>query len=322
MVKKASLFLIILIFLSKDVFSMSARSSIAIDGESGRIFYANNINEKMGMASTTKIMTAIIALEQANLEDIVTVSENAANTEGSSMYLVSGEKIKMENLIYGLMLNSGNDAATAIAEHISKNTDNFAVLMNNKSREIGLKNTSFSNPHGLDNENHYSTAYDMAMLARYAMQNEKFREIVSTKVKTIEEYDNNNFKYLTNHNKLLKIYKYCSGIKTGFTKKCGRCLVSSAEKDGVKCIVVTLNDPDDWNDHINLYENVFSNYKSYKLADKNSFICSVNVKDSPENIIKLYSADDIFISLTNDEYKRIHVKYDYQKDVKIPIYKG
>lgn len=319
--KKILLIIIIMLCRITYAYAISATSAIVIDADSGRVLTEKNAQKKMGMASTTKIMTAIIALENASLDDIVTVSHNADNTEGSSMYLNAGEKIKMESLLYGLMLNSGNDAATAIAEHISGDTKGFAVLMNNKAEGLGLKNTSFSNPHGLDNEKHYSTAYDMAMLTKYCLNNDIFKTIVSTKNKAVEMNGRENSRYLKNHNRLLNMYEYCKGVKTGFTKKCGRCLVSYAEKDGVKLIAVTLNAPDDWNDHINMYEDAFSRYRSYKIIDKNSYVCSVNVDNSSNtDILPLYAKEDIDINLTEDEYKRIKLDYSYEKTADTPIY--
>lgn len=313
--------LLVLMITGVSVSANSAKSAILIDADSGRVLYEKNAYEKRGMASTTKIMTAIVALENTSYDDIVTVSHLAASTEGSSMYLNSGEKIRMESLLYGLMLNSGNDAATAIAEHISGNTKDFARLMNEKAEKIGLKSTSFANPHGLDNENHYSTAYDMAMLARYAMKNEKFAEIVSTKRKAVELNGTENSRYLKNHNRLLSSYRYCTGIKTGFTKACGRCLVSSAEKDGVKLIAVTLNAPDDWNDHISMYEDAFAKYSSYTIISKNAYICTVDVPNAG-TYAALYAKDEITATLTSEEYEKIDLKYSYKSKTDAPLYKG
>ena len=321
MLKKLVFPLILTLIMTVTASADSAKSSILADAESGRIIYSKNARQKLGMASTTKIMTAIVALENSSLDEIVTVSYAAASTEGSSMYLKAGEKIKMESLLYGLMLNSGNDAATAIAEHIGKSTDEFAELMNEKAEKIGLKDTHFSNPHGLDNEQHYSTAYDMAMLARYAMKNEKFREIVSSKKKTVEKDGIPNSRYLTNHNRLLGMYEYCTGIKTGFTKSCGRCLVSSAEKDGVKLIAVTLCDPDDWNDHISMYNDAFSKYSSYVIIPKNSYVCSVEVPNL-KTTAALYAKDDIRATLTEQEYNNLSVEYNTEQSVNAPVYIG
>lgn len=321
MLKKLFLISVILIFVQHTAYAISAESAVLIDGDSGRILYEKNAYEKRGMASTTKIMTALVVLENAKLDDVVNVSYNASITEGSSMYLKANEKITVEGLLYGLMLNSGNDAATALAEHTSGNIEKFAELMNKKAKEIGMKNTSFANPHGLDNENHYSTAYDMALLTKYAMENKNFKIIVGTKSKIIQT-QGGEYKYLTNHNKLLSMYQYCSGVKTGFTKKCGRCLVSFSEKNGVKLITITLNAPNDWNDHISLYDEYFNIYKRYNIVNNNDYIATINVENSDENNLKLYSSKAINLTLTPEEYNDLDIEYKYNDTVNAPIYKG
>lgn len=321
MLKKLFLISVILIFVQHTAYAISAESAVLIDGDSGRILYEKNAYERRGMASTTKIMTALVVLENAKLDDVVNVSYNASITEGSSMYLKANEKITVEGLLYGLMLNSGNDAATALAEHTSGNIEKFAELMNKKAKEIGMKNTSFANPHGLDNENHYSTAYDMALLTKYAMENKNFKIIVGTKSKIIQT-QGGEYKYLTNHNKLLSMYQYCSGVKTGFTKKCGRCLVSFSEKNGVKLITITLNAPNDWNDHISLYDEYFNIYKRYNIVNNNDYIATINVENSDENNLKLYSSKAINLTLTPEEYNDLDIEYKYNDTVNAPIYKG
>ena len=320
MIKKSVLCIFLFVFQFSCAYALSAQNAIVTDADTGRILFEHNAHHKKSIASTTKIMTAIVVLENCNLEDVVTVSYTAATTEGSSMYLKANEKITVENLLYGLMLNSGNDAAKALAEHTSGSVEKFATLMNKKAKEIDMKNSSFANPHGLDNENHYSTAYDMALLTKYAMENDKFREIVGTKQKIIKEHEIEKYKYLTNHNKLLSMYEWCKGVKTGFTKKSGRCLVSYAEKNGVKLITITLNASDDWNDHISLYNEKFSMYKSYKLINTNDFICSVNVENAETNTLKLYNCKAINLTLNEEEYKNLKIKYNYPKSVKAPVY--
>lgn len=305
-----------------NVFAMSAESAIVMDADSGRVLYQHNPDEKLGIASTTKIMTAIIALENCNLDETVNVSHNASLTEGSSMYLKPNEKITVENLLYGLMLNSGNDAATALAEHISGSVEEFAKLMNEKAQKIGMSNSSFTNPHGLDNENHYSTAYDMALLTKYAINNEFFKTIVKTKNKITEVDSNEKYRYLTNHNKLLSMYEWCQGVKTGYTKKCGRCLVSFSVKNGVRLICITLNDPNDWNDHIELYNMLFEKYTNYKIINTNDYVCSVNIENSKENSLKLHCYKAINLTLTDSEYKKLVIEYDYPKTIKAPVYIG
>lgn len=320
MFRKILIILSVLFIFFQNVNAMSAESAIVMDADSGRILYEHNAHTKRGIASTTKIMTAIIVIENCNLDDIVKISSKAALTEGSSMYLKANDKYTVEDLLYGLMLNSGNDAATALAEHTSGNIENFAKLMNDKARKIGMKNSSFTNPHGLDNENHYSTSYDMALLTRYALKNDTFREIVGTKKKIIETNNNEKYKYLTNHNKLLSIYQWCKGVKTGFTKKCGRCLVSYSEKNGVKLITITLNAPDDWNDHINLYNNLFDKYSQYNMIKNNDYIGSVNIENSHEKTLKLYCCKAINLTLSEEEYKKIKIEYNYPDSIKAPIH--
>lgn len=224
----------------------SASFAVAIDAQTGRILYEKNAHGRHSMASTTKIMTAIVALEHGNLDDVVTVSPAAAATEGSSMYLSPGEKITLGNLLYGLMLPSGNDAAMAIGEHVGGDIPGFAAMMNETAQKIGAVNTQFQNPSGLDAEGHYSTAYDMAIITRYAMKNPAFAEIVQTKKKMVPWEGKQWDRTLENHNKLLSMYEGCIGVKTGYTKKTGRCLVSAAQRGGMTVICVTLADPNDW----------------------------------------------------------------------------
>ena len=206
---------------------ISAKSACVISADTGEIIYAENEKEKLSMASTTKIMTALLAIESGRLDETVTVSANAQAQEGSSIYLRTGERIILKDLVYGLMLNSGNDAAVAIAEHMSGSEDKFAELMTKRAKELGAVNTSFKNPNGLDEQGHYTTAYDLALIAAYAMKNEEFKKTVSTKSATATLEDGE-ILYFSNHNKLLKMYDGAVGVKTGFTKASGRCLVSAA----------------------------------------------------------------------------------------------
>lgn len=241
--------------------NVSAEHAVLMELESGRVLFEKEAHEKKRIASITKIMTAILAIESGKLDETVTVSNQAFGTEGSSLFLARGQKMKLEDLVYGLMLRSGNDAAVAIAEHVGGSLDGFVFMMNKKAEEIGMRNSSFTNPHGLDNtENHYSTAYDMALLTRYAMNNETFREISSTKE---HHAPNPNEKWdyeWNNKNKMLKLYKYSTGGKTGYTKLAKRTLVSTAEKDGMALVAVTLNAGDDWNDHMALFDAAFEEY--------------------------------------------------------------
>ncbi|MBM7542482.1 D-alanyl-D-alanine carboxypeptidase family protein [Amphibacillus cookii] len=230
---------------------VSAEQAVLLDQATGEILYQKNTEEPQLIASITKIMTALIAIEYSELDEYVKVSNDAVLTEGSSIYLIENERILLKDLVYGLMLRSGNDAAVAIAEHVGESLDGFVFLMNEKAKWLGMNDTSFANPHGLDADNHYSTAKDMAILMRYAMGNELFAEITGAK-----SFQSENRTYAWgNKNKLLTTYYPPTiGGKTGYTKAAGRTLVSVAEKEGKQLIVVTINDPDDWQDHMRLYE--------------------------------------------------------------------
>jgi D-alanyl-D-alanine carboxypeptidase len=249
--------------------SVSASSAVLMDQESGRVLYGKNAHEKKRIASITKIMTAILAIESGKLDKMVQVSAKATRAEGSSVYLKPNEKIKLEDLVYGLMLRSGNDTAEAIAEYVGGSLDGFVYLMNSKAKEIGMANTNFANPHGLDNfENHYSTAYDMALLTRYAMQNEKYRVISGTKIHKAPNPEEKWDRVWRNKNRLLSKYKYTTGGKTGYTKRAKRTLVTTATKGDMDLISVTLNAPDDWNDHISMFEYGFQKYDLVEVISK------------------------------------------------------
>ncbi|RSK52027.1 D-alanyl-D-alanine carboxypeptidase family protein [Bacillus canaveralius] len=242
--------------------SISARSAILIEQESGRVLYEKDAHTVRRIASITKIMTAILAIESGKMDEKVKVSNKAVRTDGSAIYLQPGEKIKLEDLVYGLMLRSGNDAAVAIAEHVGGSLDGFVFLMNEKAKEIGMTDTHFENPHGLDDhEKHYSTAYDMALLTRYAMMNDTYKEISATKVYRTPNPNERWDRVWRNKNRMLtQLYEYSTGGKTGYTKRAKRTLVSTAEKNDMNLIAVTLNASDDWNDHIQLFEMAFTDY--------------------------------------------------------------
>ncbi|WP_274651691.1 D-alanyl-D-alanine carboxypeptidase family protein [Paenibacillus humicola] len=246
--------------------STHAQAAALIDVVSGRLLYSANGDKRMRIASLTKIMTAIVAIEHGKLSDIVKTSVRAAGKEGSSIYLQKGEQMSLQNLLYGLMLRSGNDAATAIAEHVGGSEEGFVYLMNEKARMLGLTHTHFMNPSGLDDDDHYSTADDMAKLTAYALKNPVFKEIVKTKVKTApnpnDEWD---YKW-RNKNKMLSLYDGADGVKTGYTKLAHRCLVSSATRDGQQLAVVTLDDGDDWTDHQKLLDWGFAHYPLSEVA--------------------------------------------------------
>jgi D-alanyl-D-alanine carboxypeptidase len=248
-------------------FSVSAQAAVLIEQESGRVLYGKNENTPLRIASITKIMTAILAIESGKMDEMVKVSTKAEGTEGSSIYLRAGEKIKLEDLVYGLMLRSGNDSAVAIAEHVGGSLEGFVYMMNEKAEQLGMDNSMFQNPHGLDDhEDHYSSAYDMALLAQYAMGNEMYRKISSTKNYRSE---GEQVRVWRNKNRLLtELYQYSTGGKTGFTKRAKRTLVSTASKDDENLIAVTLNAPSDWHDHMNLFNWAFDTYSMEVLVEE------------------------------------------------------
>ena len=233
-----------------EAIQLSATAAILMDADSGEILYEKDAGRRMRIASTTKIMTALVALDRARLTDTITVTA-AHMVEGSSMYLKPGETVTVEELLYGLMLCSGNDAALALADCCG-GLEEFVQAMNDKAAALGMQDTSFANPNGLDDEAHYSTARDMAVLAAYAAQNPTFRRICSTRTATVGS------RTMTNHNKLLSQLEGCIGMKTGYTKAAGRTLVSCAQRDGCRLVAVTLCDGNDWADHKSLYEMGFA----------------------------------------------------------------
>lgn len=323
--KKILFFICLMLFVvfnvsAEGVTSLSAQSAVLIEQSTGRVLFDKNCEKRMKPASTTKILTAICALEYGNLDDIVTVSKNAACQEGSSMYLNEGEKIKLEDLIYGLMLNSGNDAAVAIAEYISKDTIKFSKLMNEKAVDIGAYNSNFVTPNGLDDENHYVTAKDLALITASALENEKFCEIVKTRNKVITT-ENGNKKYLTNHNKMLSLYNGCIGVKTGFTKASGRTLVTASDNNGIKLIAVTLNASDDWNDHKKLLDFGNSRVRKINILDKEKEVFDAVVKNGVKSGVKLKCENgysDIEIDGNKDKFE---LKYNVKK-LKAPVMKN
>ncbi|TVY11568.1 D-alanyl-D-alanine carboxypeptidase family protein [Paenibacillus cremeus] len=248
--------------------SSNAEAAALIDVTSGRVIYSVKGDKPMRIASLTKVMTAIVAIEHGKLTDMAKVSKNAFGKEGSSIYLKLNEEMNLKDLLFGMMLRSGNDAATTIAEHVGGSVEGFAYLMNEEAKMIGMTNSSFKNPSGLDQEGHYSTANDMAKLTAYALKNPVFQEIVSTKVKKVPN-PNESWDYTwINKNKMLSLYSGSDGVKTGYTKLAKRCLISSATRNGQQFAVVTLNDSNDWADHAKLLDYGFQHYPLLPLAQK------------------------------------------------------
>lgn len=276
--------------------SVSAQCAVVICADSGDILYAKNADTKRPMASTTKIMTSLLALEEAQKNNKQVTVTKDMYAEGSSMYLKEGEVLTLKDLAAGMMMVSGNDAANAVALSLSDSFGHFAELMNKKAQEIGMKNTSFVTPSGLDDVNHYSTAYDMALLMSYAMKNDDFAQLTGKTQESVEFISpSGEVRYYGNHNKLLKLYEYCIGGKTGFTDSAGRCLVTCAQKDGVRLIAVTLNAPDDWNDHITLYNYGFSMAEAVKL-DSSGVKLPLNIVGGSEE--KVYAVKEDVTTVT------------------------
>lgn len=323
--KKTTCVLLILIILLNfsivygENLELSAKSCVLMDSNTGRVLYERNPHNKMAIASTTKIMTALVALEKGNLEERISIDAESVGIEGSSIYLKENEKLTLEDLLYGLMLRSGNDAAVAIAIHIGGSVEGFVELMNKKAKEIGALNTNFVNPNGLHDNNHYSTAYDMAIITRQAFLYKEFENIVGTKTYVSTRNENN---YYQNKNETLWKYKGGDGVKTGYTTKSGRCLVSSAKRNQMRLISVALRANNWFNDNYKLLDYGFDNYKNYIIYDKNQFMKKIKAEDANKEYIDLITQKDLFYPLKEDEVKKVKINIVTPDKIKAPIYKG
>lgn len=298
------LFLILIFPLKINAYNLG-EAAILMEEDTKRVLVSKNMNKKMLIASTTKIMTAVIAIESGKENKMVKVTDKVLESYGSSIYLSIGEKMKLEDMVYGLMMQSGNDAALMISEFLG-GEEKFVKKMNKKAKEIGMKNTNFENPHGLDEKTkNYSTAYDMALLMRYANSLPMFKEIAKTKKKTVKT-DEKTYIW-SNKNKLLYTYKYTTGGKTGYTEKANRTLVTSAAKGDLNLIVVTLNDGNDFKNHKELYEYGFNNYSMKKVFDKDN----INLPNK-----NMYVLDDYFYPITKKEEELINVDYKIKEKSK------
>lgn len=310
--KKILCFLVLLLVPVK-VFAISASSYIAYDLDNDIVYYEKNVDDKRLIASITKILTAIVTIENVDINKNVEVGEEVLKAYGSAVYIEVGEKLTIKDLLYGLMLRSGNDAAIVLAKNVAGSNDNFAKLMNKLATDIGMKNSYFINPHGLednDGNGNISTAKDMALLTKYAMKNKVFREIFGTKKYTVKT----NYKTYswTNKNKLLLSEDYITGGKTGFTKKAHRTLVTTGSRNNINVVIVTLNDGNDFLDHKNMYEEIFRKYKSVKVLDKDK-IRIKNEKLYKDNT--LYINNDIYVSVLSDKDK-IEIDYNIYENKK------
>lgn len=303
-----------ILFFPLEVSAVSAEHAIVMDAATGRVLFERRADEQSLIASTTKIMTALVVCEQCNVLDRMRIPKEAVGIEGSSMYLREGEVLTIQELLYGLMLQSGNDAAVALAIYCGGTVEGFVEMMNDKARRLGLENTHFANPNGLDSPGHYSTARDLAVLTAYAMENPVFAKTVSTKSLRIGE------RYLTNHNKLLWRLEGADGVKTGFTKKAGRILVSSATREGRRLICVTINAPDDWRDHTTMLENGFSQYAVRQLVTAGETIGKVSVLSGDGTQAHLIAEEDFFYALAEGE--KVSVSLPPMGFVYAPVVRG
>lgn len=324
-------FLLITPVLNANALSVSAKSAIVINADTGEVIWSHNATERLPMASTTKIMTGLLLCESGDLEREITVTAEMLRVEGSSMGLLAGDRVTLHDLLYGLMLASGNDAANVIAFTLGNTVDGFVQMMNEKAKALGLRNTEFETPSGLDGDRHFTTAADLAELTRIALQNPVFAKAVSTS-SAVLNYGNPPYKRtVTNHNKLLKNFDGAIGVKTGFTKKAGRCLVSAAQRDGKTVIAVTLNAPDDWNDHRNMLEYGLRSVQPIELkTDRDCYNIpvigskeiinievepfAINVLDNTGFDVKVYLPQFVYAPIKADEPLG---RVEYLKDGKV-----
>ena len=295
--------------------AVSAASAVLLDAESGRILYARNENEKRAIASITKLMTALVAAEYLDdLSQTITVRKEWTGIEGTSLYLKAGEEISLETLLYGLLLHSGNDAAVALAAHCAGDVETFVGWMNQRARDLGMTGTHFSDPSGLGDEGHYSTALDMARLGAACLKNPVVAKIVATKSIVLEG------RSFTNHNKLLWQYEGCTGMKTGYTRQAGRTLVSSAERDGQKLVCVTLSDGNDWADHKALLDYGFETYPRKVLAEEGGTLRRMTVEESLLRQVPVVARDTVAYPLKEGE--QVTAKIQLPKTARAPVTQG
>ena len=311
--------------LNIKIFNVNAQSkaSVVIESSTKRVLHENNKDAKLAMASTTKIMTALITLENCeNLNEEVNINDRAVGIEGTSIYLKKGEVLTVKELLYGLMLASGNDASLALAYHVGKgDLNNFVNLMNEKVKELNLTNTSFANPHGLDEENHYTSTYDLAVITSVAMQNKDFKEIVSTKFMQITGHKDVGNRYLRNKQRLLKTLDGCTGVKSGFTDNAGRCLVTSCERNGMELICVVLNCPDMFEESASLINNAFKNCEYTTILEPYSFITNIPVNEGSLESVKVYSMKGFKYPLKEEEKNNINIEKELPETLDAPLNK-
>ncbi|SDP30772.1 D-alanyl-D-alanine carboxypeptidase family protein [Selenomonas ruminantium] len=300
---------------------LTARSAIVMDAVTGTVLYERDIDARRYPASTTKMMTLIVALEHGNLNDIVTVSKNAEGVEGSTLWLVQGDKIPLGELLAGMMMHSGNDATVAVAEHIAGSVPAFVQMLNEKAGEIGAYNTHFVNPNGLPDDNHYTTAFDLAKIAAYGYSIPHFEEIVSRQEATYE-WVKDPSKQLRNENQMLWLYRGGNGVKTGYTEAAGRCLVSAARRDGMQLVAVVLDSYYMWNDSIALLDYGFQNARPKNLVKKGEVVTKVDVADGRQDELELVASESLVAAEKVGENGKVEKKIEVPDEVAAPIKKG
>jgi len=292
----------------------SAKAMCVLEKDSGKVLYSKNMDMQLANASTTKIATAITVIQNcSDLDEVITVNDSAVGIEGTSIYLRKKEQISVRDLLYGLMLRSGNDSATALAYHVGGDMATFVNMMNDMAINAGAKNTHFNNPHGLDEINHYTTAYDLAKISAYALNNPIFKEIVSTKQHVIEKTNMSDTRYLTNKNKLLKNLDGCIGIKTGFTSKAGRCLVSAVERDNMTLVCVVLNCGPMFEESASLLNRGFSEYTNTMVVDKDKIIYNEYYINQEKGILNLKAEESYYLPLNNFKNENVKIKYSLKE---------
>lgn len=296
-------------------------SKIVMEVNSLRVFDGQNADVRLPMASTTKVMTALVVIENRKMDEIVIVPKAAVGVEGSSIYLCEGEKLTVKELLYGLMLRSGNDAATALALHTAGSIGAFAGMMNARADSLGLKNTHFVNPHGLHDPAHYTSAYDLAVISSVAMRNAVFKEIVSTKNITVSGNNEEQLRFFNNKNKILSMYRGGNGVKTGFTKNAGRCLVAASLRDGMQVVAVVLNVPDMWEECSRLMDYAHGNYAVKKLVSKNEIYAKVPVEKGKSDVAALYCPEEFYYPLKKDGSEKAEIVVNSTEKVKAPVKK-
>ena len=311
----ALLFAMLSLVLPAQALSLSAQSAVLIDARDGRVLYEKDADTPRPMASTTKIMTAVVALESCDVNEIIEIADEAVGVEGSSIYLQKGERMTLLELLYALLLQSANDAAVAIAVGVGGSVGNFADMMNEKAVSLGLTSTHFENPNGLDADGHVTTARELALLTAYALKNPTFAEIVATYKRKISGPDGT-VRLVVNHNKLLNMYDGCVGVKTGFTKKSGRCLVSAACRESLTLVSVTLSAPDDWRDHMAMLNYGYENYCCEILCDEGGFIETLPVVGGVQDSLLCANCDYVAATLPRDHGE---ITVDVQLPQMIPL---